>query len=130
VRQAIAWIVREHTIGEAEGVFHIAVRDRRDEGALNQIRIARIGPQRLAKESRRGHGIALGARDKRGEIIAGRAFADSKGLLWPNFPAPALARSLARPEKSTQQQEHANRARRGGGTPAMIFPGKLQLVGI
>ena len=83
--------MREHTIGEAEGVLHIAVRDRRDEGALDQIRITRIGPQRLAKESRRGHGIALGARDKRGEIIAGRAFADlERGCYGQIFPRPRL----------------------------------------
>ncbi len=91
VRQAIVWIVREHATGEAEGVLHIAVRDRRDEGALDQVRIARIGPQRLAKECRRGHSIALGARDNRGEIIAGRAFADlERGCDGQIFSRPRL----------------------------------------
>ena len=76
VREAIVRIMHDQTIGEAESILHIAVRDRRDEGALDQIWIARIEPQRFAKESRRGNRIVLGARDKRREIIAGWAFAN------------------------------------------------------
>ena len=60
--------------------------------------IARIEPQRLAKERRRGHRIVLCARDKRREIIAGGAFAnlerrrDGQIVAGPGFRAREGAR--------------------------------------
>ena len=44
-RETVVGIVREQTIGEAKGILHIAVGNRRDKGSLDQIWIARIKPQ-------------------------------------------------------------------------------------
>ncbi len=106
-RQTIVRITREHTAGEDEGILHIAVRDRGDKGALDQIRIARIGPQRFTKESRRGHGIVLLARDQRRKIIARRAFADLKrGRDGQIFPRPRVCARLRgrKTQRQSQQQ--------------------------
>ena len=120
--------MREQAVGEAESILHVAVRNRRDEGALDQIWIARIKSQSFAKERRRRHRVMLGPRDQRREIIAGRAFAnlergcDRHIVLCPGFRAREGGSDKPRPrDRSPQFRATARRLQR----QPVNFPGKL-----
>ena len=79
MRQPVRGIARDQPVGEDEGVLHVAVRQGRDEGVFDELRVARVVAQRLAEKRRGGDGVALGAGDERREIIAGRAVAHLEG---------------------------------------------------
>ena len=52
-RQAVVGIAGDQPLGERKAVGDVAVGERRGEGALDEIEIARIGAQRLARKDRR-----------------------------------------------------------------------------
>ena len=114
--EAVVRIVGEQAVGEAESVLHIAVRNRRDEGALDQIGIARIEPQRFAKERRRGHRVVLCAGDKRREIIAGRAFANlERGCDRHIVAGPGFRARQGRGKNQRGKRDRCNFERGRGG---------------
>ena len=76
MREPVRAVMRDHAAGQREGLRHIAVGERRDEGAVGKIRVFGIVAQRLAEEGRGGERVALRAGDDRGEIIARQAGAD------------------------------------------------------
>ena len=70
-RDAIGLVGDQDALGEAAGFVDIAVGENRDESAVEQFGIFRIGAQGRAVISGGGGGIALGRGMARGEIIAG-----------------------------------------------------------
>ena len=75
-RQAIGGVAGDQPLGERKAVGHVAVGERGGEGALDQVGVARIAAQRLARIDGGGVGVAIGAGDQRGEIVARLAAAD------------------------------------------------------
>ena len=59
-----------------EAFDHVAIGQRRDKGALDQIDILRIGAKALAEKRRGRERVMLVFGDPGGEIIASGAFAD------------------------------------------------------
>ena len=68
----------QHALGKAGGLTHVTIRQRRDEGAFEQLAIARVEAQGLAEIGRGGKRIAIGAGDQRRQIVARRTDADLK----------------------------------------------------
>ncbi len=75
-RQTVGGIAGDQPLGERKAVGDVAVGERGGEGALGEVDVARIAAQRLARIDGGGVGVAVGAGDQRGEIIAGLAAAD------------------------------------------------------
>ena len=69
-RETVAGVAGDQPIGEREGVDPVAVRQRRGEGALDEIDVAGIGAQGLAKIERGACRVAIVAGDDRREVIA------------------------------------------------------------
>ena len=70
LRKPVERFARDEPLGGAEGLGHRAVGEEGDEGALQQLLVARIGLDGLAEEGRRGRGVARRAGDIGGEEIA------------------------------------------------------------
>jgi hypothetical protein len=75
-RQAVEGVAGDQPLGERKAVGHVAGGERGGEGALDQVGVARIAAQRLARIDGGGVGVAIGAGDQRGEIISRLAAAD------------------------------------------------------
>ena len=63
----------DDAVGQAVGVLGVAARQRRGEGALDEVEVVRIGAQRLVEIDRGGVGVAVGAGDDGGKVVAGFA---------------------------------------------------------
>ena len=74
--EPVGRLLREQPVGQSEGIEHVAVGQRRDEGALDELRVARVETQRLAREGGGGRRVVIGTGDDGGEVIAGRAVGD------------------------------------------------------
>ena len=70
MREAVAGIALDQAVGEREAVADVAVAERGREGALDEIGVSWIGAQRLAEIDGGGAGVAVGAGDERGEVVA------------------------------------------------------------
>ena len=70
-RDAVRLVVRQDPLGELDGLVDVAIRDRRDEGAVQELVVLGIGAQGGAIELRSGRRITFHARMARGEIAAG-----------------------------------------------------------
>ena len=75
-RQAVVGIAGDQPLGERKAVGDVAVGERGGEGALDQVGVARIAAQGLARIDGGGVGVAIGAGDQRGEVISRLAAAD------------------------------------------------------
>ena len=73
-RDTIVAIEREQPFGKLARLFDIAVGQHREEGAAEQIRVARIELKHVEVIGRGGGGIALGAGMAGGQIAAGGIF--------------------------------------------------------
>jgi hypothetical protein len=78
-RRTVVRVARQHFLRQNEAFDHVAIGQRRDKGALDQIDILRIGAKALAEKRRGGERIMLELGDPGGQIIAGGAFADLEG---------------------------------------------------
>ena len=67
---AIGFVDRQNAVGELDGLVDIAIRERGDEGAIQQFVVLRIGAKRRAIEGRRRTGVALHAGMTGGQIAA------------------------------------------------------------
>ena len=67
---AVGFVDRQDPVGELDGLVDIAVGDRRDEGAIEQFVVLRIGAKRRAIERRRRIGVPLHAGVAGGQIAA------------------------------------------------------------
>ena len=67
---AIGFVDRQDAVGELDGLVDIAVRERGDEGAIEQFVVLRIGAKRRAIERRRRTGVPLHAGMAGGQIAA------------------------------------------------------------
>ncbi len=79
--EAVLGIDAHEPFGQREGLRHVAIGERGDEGALQQDGVARIGAERLAEIGGGGAGVLPGAGDERGEVIARLRAADLDGRL-------------------------------------------------
>ena len=70
MRKPVGVVAPDDPVGEPEGVGHRAVGEERDEGALQHLRIARVGLEGLAVVARRGGGVAQRAGDIGRKIVA------------------------------------------------------------
>ncbi len=70
VGEAVGRIAGDQLLGGAERVRQGAVGQQRDEGALDEFRVARVGLHRLAVEGRRRRRVPRRARDVGGEEVA------------------------------------------------------------
>ena len=104
-REAVAGIARDQPIGERERVDRVAVGQRGGEGALDQIEVARIGAQGLAKIERRARRVAIVAGDDRGEIIA--------SLRLPDFERSRTGVDDACVRRSGQDEKKRGRGEEG-----------------
>ena len=74
MRDLVGAIDVEHALGKLGGLVDIAAGEHGEEGAAQQIRIARIELQHVHVIGGGGSGIALGIGVARGKIAAGRIF--------------------------------------------------------
>ena len=102
-RQAVVRIAGDQPLGERKAVGDVAAGERGGEGALDEIDVARIAAQRLARIDGGGAGVAIGAGDQRGEIIPRLAAADLD------------RRNVGRSGRSVRGGDAEERA--GGGDP-------------
>ena len=70
---AIGFVYRQNAIGELHGLVDIAVGERRNERAIEQFVVLRIGAKRRAIERRRRIGVPLHAGVTGGQIAARRS---------------------------------------------------------
>ena len=89
-RDAVGLVHRQDAVGELDGLVNVAIRQRGDEGAVEQFVVLRVGAQRRAIERRSRSGVAFHAGVARGEIAAGRGQRFQIGL------ARELRRVIAR----------------------------------
>ena len=101
-RDPIAAIDLHQTIGQAAGLLDIAFGEHGEEGAAEQLRIARIGLQHVEVISGRGRRIALGAG------MPGREIAARGGRMHE-----VLCRRCFRRERGLQPEQHGG-AGKGG----------------
>ena len=71
-RDAVGLVQGQDAVGELDGLVDVAVGQRGDEGAVEQLVVLGIGAQRRAIERRSRSGVALDAGVARGQIAAGR----------------------------------------------------------
>ena len=69
---AVGLVERQDAVGELDGLVDVAIGERGDEGAIEQLVVLRIGAQRRAIERRSRIGVAFDAGMARGQIAAGR----------------------------------------------------------
>ena len=107
-------VVRENVSGEAVGLRHIAVGERRDQRPFGEVAIARIVAQSLAEKRRGGEGVALRIGDDRREKIAGEAGAD---LERPRHGEAILrmGRDGSLGEEAARKRQREGAAKRPGG---------------
>ena len=127
-RQTVVGIAGDQPLGERKTVGGVAVGKRRRKGALDEIDIAGVGSQRLARKDRRCGGVAIGAGDHRSEIIARLALADRdrRTGVGRAAVAPAAAMKARVPPVERRALKSAARARRGetmSGTMRVPFRG-------
>ncbi|MGY3108927.1 hypothetical protein ACVWW7_005554 [Bradyrhizobium sp. LM6.9] len=70
-RDAVGLVDGEDALGELDGFVDVTVGDRRDEGAVEQLVVLRVGAQSGAVERGGGGSVALDAGVAGGEIAAG-----------------------------------------------------------
>ncbi len=72
--EAVRRILRGQTLGRAEGFRHGPVGQERDEGPLQKLGVLRVVLQGFTIERRRRCGVAGGAGDVSGQIVALKGF--------------------------------------------------------
>ena len=77
---AVGLVQRQDAVGELDGLVDVAIRQRGDEGAVEQLVVLRIGAQRRTIERRSRIGVAFDAGMARGQIAAGRGQPFQVGL--------------------------------------------------
>jgi hypothetical protein len=71
-RHAIGLVHRQDAVGELDRLVDVAIGQRGDEGAVEQLVVLRIGAERRAVERGGRIGVAFDAGMARGQIAAGR----------------------------------------------------------
>ena len=111
-RDAVGLVQRQDAVGELDRLVDVAIGQRRDEGAIEQLVVLRIGAQRRAIERRGGSRVALDAGMARGQIAARRGQPLQIGLArelrrhcrrYARASAPKAARHGQRGERRRRQ---------------------------